>query len=90
VYRIKEFRYLSSDEGVTSGIVPMRYLEATGYPAEVGVMLTEDVDTGEHHTTLCDAEQLRMVEEAYRLKLESFSWPCFDTEWETYGWPEEW
>jgi hypothetical protein len=83
----REYAFLSAEDAARVGI-PLDFL---GNPAEVGLLYSEDEETGEHWTHAGDAAIVRTVMEGSESDvLVSLEIPSDQLPFMRQGWPDDW
>ena len=83
----REYTFLSAEDAARVGI-PLDFL---GNPAEVGLLYSEDEETGEHWTHAGDATTVRMVmEDSGSGVLGGLEIPSDQLPFMRQGWPADW
>lgn len=81
----REYAFLSAADARTCGVP----LERLGNPDEVGLLFVEDSETGEHFTTVGDANTVRMLKEACEAGVMAAT-TLPGLPFIRQGWPDEW
>ena len=82
----REYAFLSAEDAARVGI-PLDFL---GNPAEVGLLYSEDEETGEHWTHAGDATTVRVMMEVSEPGVGDLEIPSDQLPFMRQGWPDDW